>query len=57
MGAPDPDGPDVSDDYGQREGTYESGYTNTSQSEFRIKREDIGIFNLAFEDPDDLGVV
>ena len=57
LGAPDPGGVDSPDDRGQREGTYESGRTNISQSDFRIKREDMGIFNPVFKDPDDLGVV
>ncbi|KAK3306482.1 uncharacterized protein B0T15DRAFT_509855 [Chaetomium strumarium] len=47
------------DPYRHREGTYDTGVTAASQSALsvKIRREDIGMFDLFFDDPDDMGMV
>ncbi|KAJ4294874.1 hypothetical protein N0V88_005113 [Collariella sp. IMI 366227] len=41
-----------------REDTYDSGFTSTTRAEaVKIKRDDIGIFDPHYEDPNDLGIM
>ena len=49
--------PDREPDRGIREGTYNSAVTQTSRNFDKIKREEIGIFNPNYKDPDNLGIV
>jgi hypothetical protein len=42
---------------GFREGTFDSGISGNGRNTEKIKREEIGIFNPDYKDPDDLGLV